>query len=251
MGRTQRKFSESGYMHIICRGDGKQIIFEDEMDYKLCIRLIHKYSEKYNVTINAYCLMDNHFHLIVKCNPENLPKFMHSVCSVYSHYYNKKYEHNGHLFQDRYKSFPINNERYYMTVFRYVIRNPENADICKTQEYRWHSLYNLNSINNFVDISLALHLAGSVYKLKQFILTPNDDECEDIESFDLLSDEEALEIIKTRFNVKSGTEINSFERKARNAAIIELSNLNISQNQLQRLTGISRTTLWRIKKKEK
>ena len=155
-----RIFGSEGIIHVTNRGVGRMVIFEDVQDYKYYISLIGRYSIKEDITVCAYCLMENHVHLLLHYRNENVSRFMQRVCSMYARYYNEKYEHIGHVFQGRYDMENIYDEQYFLTVNRYIIQNPENAGICDTKSYRWSSLCVYDSPVSFVDITLASAILG-------------------------------------------------------------------------------------------
>lgn len=140
MAKQNRQYCESGYYHITSRGVGKMIIFEDDKDYTYFLNLLSKYSKKYKIGIAAHCIMSNHFHLIVQDPHTNISKFMMCVKTCYAMHYNKKYIRFGHLFQGRFDSRCINDEYYLLRACKYVLRNPEEANICGACNYRWSSL---------------------------------------------------------------------------------------------------------------
>ena len=121
MARKPRKKSESQIYHIILRGNNRQDIFYNDTDRLFMLSRIEKYSEQTNIEIYAYCLMDNHIHLLVgKANP-NLSKFVQKLATSYAMYFNRKYDRCGHLFQGRFKSEPVETDEYFQTVFRYIL----------------------------------------------------------------------------------------------------------------------------------
>lgn len=105
---------------------------------------IERYYEPYGVRIFHYCLMHNHVHLLIRAaDLSRLSKFMHSVQRGYHHYYRKKYTQFGHLFQGRYKSLPIDDEKYLLECGRYIERNPVAAKIVsKPGEWEYSSYSN-------------------------------------------------------------------------------------------------------------
>ncbi len=137
--RKRRQYGKTGFYHVIIRGVNKQNIFNDEQDRKTYFLLIKKYSEKFEIKIHAYCLMENHVHLLVEDKNKNLSIFMQCSASTYARYYNRKYDRIGHLFQERFKSEIIKDLNYFKTVFRYIIQNPEKAGICDALSYPWSS----------------------------------------------------------------------------------------------------------------
>ena len=111
MPRTARTISASGYYHIIARGIGKQILFEEDADYLFFLRLMKNYSSSGEFSVAAFCLMENHVHILAKIADGMMDKVMHNLLATYATYYNKKYDRIGHLYQDRYRSKPIENDQ--------------------------------------------------------------------------------------------------------------------------------------------
>ena len=138
MPRTARKIGNSGFYHIVARGIGKQIIFEEENDYLLFLGLLKKYLKEENAVLHAYCLMDNHFHLLLKID-SGMDRLMKKISTAYVFYFNSKYERVGHLFQDRYRSIPVEDDPSLLSVVRYIHNNPAKAGICPANRYRWSS----------------------------------------------------------------------------------------------------------------
>ena len=122
MPRCARRFGESGYMHLIVRGIGRQLLFEDASDYRHYLKKLECYCLETEVKVCAFCLMDNHVHLLVKGDAESIVLLMKKIGVSYSWYYNKKYDRVGHLFQDRYRSEPVEDDRYLLTAFRYILQ---------------------------------------------------------------------------------------------------------------------------------
>ncbi len=245
MPRMPRKHSAFGYMHVICRGIGKQVLFEEEMDYKYFLKLLKRFSLECNVTLIAYCLMENHVHLLINdfCG-HNMAPFMQKIGITYSGYYNRKYERTGHLFQDRYLSEAVENEQYLLTVFRYILNNPQKAGICPASSYRWSSYRQFHKSNSLVDTSLLYELLGSEKAYHAFINTENTDSCMEYEKF-RRDDEWAKAKIHQCLGKKSGTFLQSLSKKERDKYILMLKKEGISVRQIERLTGISRNIVQR------
>jgi putative transposase len=141
MPRRRRIVVDCGYYHIITRGNNRKKIFRVNKDYILFMQLVHEYAQKYSIKILHYCLMPNHVHILL--SPEqaqNLSKFMQGILQKYAIHFRKKYVHNGFLFQNRYKSHRIDNNRYLLACGRYIERNPLRAGlITELNEYKWSS----------------------------------------------------------------------------------------------------------------
>ena len=144
MARTARIKSKTNIYHVMLRGNNKQQIFLDEEDSSRFLEIVRKYKDICNFKIFAYCLMGNHVHILVKTDDISLDSIMKRVVVKFVYYYNVKYSRIGHLFQDRYKSEPVETDEYFLQVIRYIHQNPIKAGICeKMKEYKYSS-YNDN-----------------------------------------------------------------------------------------------------------
>jgi len=237
--------SLSGYYHVIVRGVGKQILFEEEKDYRYYISLLKKYSGEIPVTINTYCLMDNHVHLLLRDTDNCLPLFMKKTGVSYAAYYNKKYERTGHLFQDRYLSEAVETREYMLTVFRYILNNPMAAGICPASEYMWSSYRRYGDPDSFVDTKLLYKMIGSWEKYAAYISTGNDDRCLEYNMRNR-DDEWAREIVKEVLGKNSGTALKGFDKEPRDNALRDLRACGLSVRQIERLTGIGRGVIQRV-----
>ncbi len=126
----------AGYHHIINRGVNRSTIFQDEKDYEIFLKILCKASTAYRVVVHDYCLMDNHFHLLIETELENLSLFMKHINSNYAIYFNRKSSRSGHFWQGRFYSRYVSDEMYYYTLIRYIEQNPIEAKIVsKIGEY--------------------------------------------------------------------------------------------------------------------
>ena len=119
----------TGFHHIMNRGVARSDIYLCREDRETFLMILCKSCDNYKVNIHEYCLMDNHYHLIIETTQENLSLFMRHISSNYAIYFNKKYERSGHLWQGRYKSWYIYSEDYLYTLFRYIEHNPIQAKL--------------------------------------------------------------------------------------------------------------------------
>ena len=101
--RNARKLSKTGIYHIMLRGNEKRDIFEDDADKLAFINFLYNKKVDEGCLVYAYCLMDNHVHLVVKEGVNGLAKFMRRIGTSYAKYYNQRYNRSGHLFQDRFQ----------------------------------------------------------------------------------------------------------------------------------------------------
>ena len=140
MPRKARKLSPTNIYHIMIRGNRKQDIFLEDEDRFRFIKILKKVKQKGEYELYAFCLMSNHVHLLIKEKNEQLSRIMKRINISYVNYFNQKYQQIGHLFQDRFKSEPIESEDYLLAVLSYIHNNPLNAFIVNNLEgYPWSS----------------------------------------------------------------------------------------------------------------
>ncbi len=241
MPRQARKKSESGIYHIMLRGINQQQIFEDEEDKLRFLETLSKYKEQCGYEIYAYCLMGNHVHILLKEGKENLTLVLKRIAGSYVYWYNWKYRRCGHLFQDRFKSEPVEDDSYFLTVIRYIHQNPLKAGICKNiDEYKFSSYDEYVKRTNFVDTGLCFGIIEKEQFIK-FNNEINDDVCLDIRDNDFrLTDDEAMKIIWKICRCKSVSDFQKLDRVKRNYYIEKIYQQGLSIRQISRLTGLSR-----------
>ncbi|MFA5778738.1 MAG: transposase [Elusimicrobiota bacterium] len=141
MPRRARFTVENGTYHIMLRGNNRANIFKNDDDFSYFLELLKDNKEKYGLKIYHYVLMDNHVHIII-WSPDgaSLSAAMKRITVTYTRYYRKLYKGIGHFFQDRFKSFLIQEGKYLLECGRYVELNPVRADMVKSPEgYKWSS----------------------------------------------------------------------------------------------------------------
>jgi REP element-mobilizing transposase RayT/DNA-binding transcriptional regulator YiaG len=132
--------SQSGYYHIMVRGNEKKDIFRDDHDKLRFIEIIKKVKQGNSFYLHAFCLMDNHLHMMISEGKEDVARIMKRITVSYVSYFNKKYRRVGHLFQDRFKSEVIEQDSYVLSLVRYIHKNPVKAGIVhNAADYKWSS----------------------------------------------------------------------------------------------------------------
>lgn len=248
MPRQARRLSNSGYMHLIMRGIGRQLLFEDTNDYAFYLKKLERFCMETGVRVCGYCLMENHVHLLVHGEQDSIVLFTRKIGVSYSAYFNKKYDRVGHLFQDRYRSEPVESERYLLTVFRYILQNPCKAGVCSSAaEYPWSSFGIYDNPPAFMDLSVIRNILGDKEKYADFILHSSIDQCCE---FDCMKhdDEWAKKILKQYLGVTTGTILQNYSKEERNAALKKLRRNGLKVRQIERLTGINRNVIQRVGK---
>ena len=246
MPRHARELSKTGVYHVMLRGVNRQQVFFDEEDHMVFLEKLKKQKEKLGFKLFAYCLMPNHIHLLIMIDDEKLKTLFRAFGASYVLWYNKKYDRVGHLFQDRFKSETVQDEKYFMTVLRYILRNPIKANLCsKANDYKYSSMSEYTGvISGITDVDFVLEMVGR-QALIDFIDIDNRDSCMDDDErlfHGRLRDEEALEMIRSEFDTEKYV-----KKDARNASVIRLLKKGISVAQIVKYTGISKGTVRKIR----
>ncbi len=244
--------SESGIYHVMARGINGQAIFKDNRDNQYYLQTLKELKQDGGFELNGYCIMNNHVHLLLREGSESLSQVMRRLGSSYVYWYNRKYERVGYLFQDRFKSEPVENDAYFLTVLRYIHQNPLKAGLCSNiNEYKWSSYHDYLAGNGLTDINFALNIFGSdkekaLNRFIDFHNKENNDRCLEMDTIQRLSDEAAAKIIVREGKVNLPSELLYAEKAERDMCIKVLKNkYNLSIRQIERLTGINRNIIAR------
>jgi REP element-mobilizing transposase RayT len=140
MARPLRIEYAGACYHVINRGVERRRIFGVDRDYEKFLRFCHMLGNRYAVSLYAYCLMPNHYHLLIRTRKANLREFMQELNGQYSQHYNRRCGRVGPLFQGRYKGVVVQAEEYGTRVARYIHMNPVKASLVdRPEDYRWSS----------------------------------------------------------------------------------------------------------------
>lgn len=253
MARQARIFSETGMYHIMFRGLNKQGIFSDEKDYAKIKDIITSAKDKTDMQIYAYCMMPNHVHLFVReAQKGDISIFMKKVLSHYAGWYNFKYERSGHLFANRYKSIPVEDDSYFLTLARYIHQNPVKAMLSENmQEYKYSSYADyISNDDDFTDIDFLLNMFDenrkvAIKKFEEFSNLENEET--DYEDSIRQKDVAAkCKIIQITGGLQP-SEIRNLPKTERYELLKKLiEEHKIQKIVLERLTGISRRTMSKL-----
>jgi putative transposase len=245
MPRTGRQKSKTGIYHIILRGINRQTIFEDEEDSKKFLQLLLKYKNEGRYKIYGYCLMGNHIHLLIK-GEEDLGIVMRRIGASYVYWYNFKYDRTGHLFQDRFKSEVVEDDRYLLTVIRYIHQNPLKAGLVSDlSKSKWNSYNEYVGKSRLVDTDFVLSIFNkdrvkALASFREFHQIINDDDCLDASDSSRLKDDEAIEIIRRVCGIASCKDLQKIAGEERDKQLRTLKEQGLSTRQISRLTGLTR-----------
>lgn len=194
MPRQARVREENSTYHIIQRGNERKSIFASDIDKSKFLDILQKMKEKYNFLIYGYCILDNHVHLIINDNGNDISKLMKSVNISYAFYYNHVYDRCGHLFQDRFRSKLIMKDSYLLQVSKYIHNNPVKAGIVKkAEDYGWSSfnIYTekIENTDGLVDVNKVLSILSMSRSqaLRQYVKYVEDEE-KDFDVLDIAED---------------------------------------------------------------
>ncbi|MFT3834041.1 MAG: transposase [Micropruina sp.] len=152
MPRHSRQLADSAVYHVMARGVNRDAIFLDNEDYERYLYALQLTKDVSNCAVLAYCLMPNHVHLVIRAVDEPLALVMKRLGVRYAGWFNRKYGRVGHLFQDRFRSRPVESDEYLFALVRYVWDNPVQAGLSgRPEDYRWSSRRLLERKSSLVD----------------------------------------------------------------------------------------------------
>jgi len=251
--RQRRKIGLSKIYHVIARGNERKDIFLDDEDKNKFIQIIINKKKKDEYILYAYCLMNNHLHLLLKEQEDGISRIMSRINTAYAYYFNKKYNRVGHVFQNRFKSEPVENDRYLISLIRYIHNNPVKAKIAnQPHQYKWSSY--LKEQKCIIDKEEILNLfspnkSKAIRLFNEFCYQQNNDTFMDYqevfrEAKEITSVEKAKEYASRHLKEK-GLQIESLKDKInkehKDKLIIELTEkTNLSYREIANILGFSR-----------
>ncbi|MFZ5646948.1 MAG: REP-associated tyrosine transposase [Bacillota bacterium] len=160
MVRRARVEYPGAVYHVIQRGNNRENVFERPEYKEYLVDQFRKSVAVDGIELFAYVVMGNHFHLALRTCAEPLRKVMHRINTRYSLYYNRVMERTGHVFEGRYKAIPVDNEKYLISLVKYIHRNPVRAGICPAvRDYPWSGdRFYREMESGFVEIRLLLDM---------------------------------------------------------------------------------------------
>lgn len=140
MARPLRIELAGGLYHVTSRGDRREDIYEGDEDRQAWLEIFGQVCARFNWRCHAYCLMTNHYHVVVETPDANLSQGMRQLNGVYTQHFNRRHGKNGHVFQGRYKAILVQKDSYLLELARYVVLNPVRANMVKdAQNWPWSS----------------------------------------------------------------------------------------------------------------
>lgn len=253
------------------RGVNRQLIFEDEEDCAKFCELLNFYWDICGYDIYAYCLMSNHVHLLIKeavrpakmllrgelieIGPgEEIDLIMKRLSVAYVYYFNHKYKRTGHLFQDRYRSEAVETDSYFLSVLRYIHRNPVKGGLCaQPEDYEWSSWREYLTSTPLGNVNVEKKYAFGLMNKKSLIEYTNQDSNEvfmDVteENDGSVTDSMAKIMIEAISGCHDASEFQRLEKAERDEYFRVLHDNGLAIWQMARLTGFSRGVIQRAVK---
>jgi len=245
----------AGYYHIINRGVEQRVVFKEAGDYEYFEELMCFYMKSYRIILHNYCLMSNHYHLLIETSTDNLSKFMRQLNMNYAIYFNKKYKRTGHLWQGRFKSWYVTDEAYLYTLMRYIEQNPLKAKMVKTlKAYPYSSYHHFlkqtipeclqnawivqhhkkdkEAIQAMLESSVDMGTLQELKKASALVEAPNTEKKPDIKKLEkMLSDHKDI--------------------KERNKQILKAYSQGYSQHMIAKVLGISQPAVYGVIKRNR
>ena len=232
---------------MMLRGISNQLIFEEPADYSHFINCLISVKRISGFVLYAYCLMSNHIHLLIKEGAEPLASIFKRLGARYVFWFNWKYERNGHLFQDRFRSEPVESDEYFSMVLQYIYQNPVKAGLCKNAlDYKWCSRKELGNSEIIDEAELF-----EIIQMDSIIEREHEDvDCEALEPKlgrrPKLADDDVLRQLKSLSGATSTSDFMGLEREKQALVINKLRVQGASIRQLARLCGLGKGVIERI-----
>lgn len=243
----------TGFYHVCARGTGKQLIFEGDEDRWEFLELMRECCREAGVTVIAWCLMGNHVHLVLADYEDAMSAAMHRLLLTYARRFNKRTGRTGHLFQNRFDRRSLDTDRYLMAAIRYVHANPQEAGIALIERYPWSSFaeylraYDNDTTRGFSDPSCVLELFESAKGFLDYSLSMPDG------SDPVIHDMDETEWERHAFADKLAKSlgvplrgVKAAPPARRDTVIVGLHDAGFTVRQIERYTGIGKSTVSRI-----
>ena len=252
MPRHKRIKSKILTYHVVIKGADRQLLFEEEKDYRKYLEILERFKEECNYQLFAYCLMDNHVHLLIRHTPDySIGTIFRKINTTYATWFNIKYDRTGFVQNGRFHSEPVEDECYLLTVLRYIHFNPTKAGIepAPGASYPWTSFYDYCSCrkSSLTDTETVYELLGGTKVFRELHSYVPNCQCLEIDQFrKRLPDDVAKDIIFQICGCKTATEFQKLCLKDRNKNLLLFRGEGLSIRQINRLTGVPKGVIEKL-----
>ena len=242
MPRQERKSSSTGIYHVLLRGINQQRIFEQAEDYIQFLDYLYEVKKISGFTLYAYCIMNNHIHLLLKEGAEPLAIVFKRIGTRYAHWFNKKYGRSGHLFQDRFRSEPVENDAYFISVLVYINQNPVKANICRNAwDYEWSGRRFLGRGDGIIDHEeLTSIVSIDIIKKKEQELLPDGSFEPMTGRYNAYADKDIVLMMRQLSGAKNASEFQKLPIGEQQLLISRMRSEKVPIRQIARVTGMSK-----------
>ena len=245
----RRERCEGDVYHIVVRGAGRQLLFEDDRDNDRFLTALLSQAESEGVELYAWCLMGNHAHMLMHGSIEAISSLMQAVNRSYAAYFNIKYDRVGHLMQGRFRSVPVKDDAQLIATVVYIHRNPVEAGLSKDCRYRWSSYDRYLEPGRSSGMSRVLGVFGGTGAFEEAHAVAGGADAQAVVHLRVprMSDSHAREVLRDVLSLCGYEEIPSDDKAKRNEVLAELRRRGLSIRQVERLTGIGRNIIAKAK----
>ena len=245
MSHVPRRKGESGFHHIVTKGDGSQVIFESDRDRERYLKELVQALRDHDVRLHAYCLMSNHVHLLAEDRKDNLSAFMKQLNERYAMYYRRTTGRVGHVFQRPFWSEPVETDERFLCTVRYIHANPQVAGICPFDRYRWSSYRAHLGEPSFVEVEFTADMIGGIEQFEVFSASGPKTTKPFPESrlHGHLSYDELLRVAKATVGEDVLNSLREMDPSERVAPIRALKGAGLSGREIARFTGLGRRSV--------
>lgn len=252
MARKPRVRARSGVYHVLMQGVRHRDIYVDDEDYRTFIEILErlqtaKDGEERYFTVYAYCLLPDHFHLMLKEEADTVSVTMGRIAAAYAHYFNDKYDRDGAIYRARFVSEPVENEERWNTVLRHISQAPEQMKVWDAEHYpysSWHEYTGQESELPRICEIPASYQQMSQEDMARMLSTPVPRQAACIgpltEEMRRPKDDQVLVMLHDMTNTASMMEFLGLTRAEQLKALSDLRKKGASIRQLEKLTGIGR-----------
>lgn len=248
MTRRARQLAESGIYHVMLRGINREPIFLEVDDFDRFLLSLARAKAKADCGVLAYCLMNNHVHLLMCTRTEAIGDSVRRIGVSYAGWFNRKYERAGYVFQGRFRSLPVEDDPYFATVLRYIWSNPVRAGIvADPRDYRWNScstatpagLCDVHEVDAFLPLTGRAQLSEPLQQHLDLSEPRGRKRAIDIA--------EAAGFLTQSCGARSADEFALLNRDVQRRVVCELRTRQVTYSVLATVTGLARSTLHRMR----
>lgn len=251
MAFVTRLESESKVYHVVTKGMGGQLMFENDDDRRFFLKRMEEYGDEERITFYAWCLMSNHVHMVIKSEIGDLSQFMRRLGTSYVTVFNDRHQRKGALLQRSFWSDPVLTDERLLATVRYVHQNPLKPGLCSTcAGYQWSSYREYEYKPGIVDTEFVLSILGGIARFERFHESFDDPKgFLDIDrKRSRLTLDEAIEKAHAALGESSISNLRLLPKNERDEKLCILKSLGLSIRQIEMLTGVGRNTIFRAER---